>query len=354
MPKEEQVTGSATPPTNIRQDESRKYDEKLASVDSVESLTDTNDSSSESSIHRFTTSLEHDDIRDSQPPHSTDSTNPKMMSPVEHDAEEAMPRTALSQGNQEAIIHHQNTRQGQSLQQLTPQQLTPPRPRKLKLSRRHSARALTDQEKKEFEREGGSPRSPVHQNRSLARFIDEVKHHKKEKESDSKEFDSQGLRTPPRSNRKQRMARVPQPPETAPISTPTTTLTVEDIEVCQQLDDEFERALEEREIGYSARYNSVRQSAFLSVFFMLAYLVLGTAFFMRQADWSVADSLLFSIYTVTTVGYGNQPIPRTTGFQVYTIFYILVGIAALTIMVSSTRFQRKKWEMSKVQGAGIS
>jgi len=71
----------------------------------------------------------------------------------------------------------------------------------------------------------------------------------------------------------------------------------EDIEICQQLDKEYEQALEEREIGYTARYNSVRQSAGFSVVFMLIYLTLGTVFFMRQANWDVRDSLLFSIYT---------------------------------------------------------
>jgi hypothetical protein len=114
-------------------------------------------------------------------------------------------------------------------------------------------------------------------------------------------------------------------------------LSTEDIEICQRLDDEYERALEEREIGYNARYGSVRQSAFLSVFFTMAYLFLGTAFFMRQTAWTVADSLLFSIYTITTVGYGERELPTTPGFQAYTIFYILVGIAALTIMASEVK-----------------
>eukprot|EP00980_Cylindrotheca_fusiformis_P006133 scaffold1319_cov126-Cylindrotheca_fusiformis.AAC.22 len=108
----------------------------------------------------------------------------------------------------------------------------------------------------------------------------------------------------------------------------------EDVELCQRLDEEYERALEEREIGYNARYASVRQSAMISVFFMISFLLLGTAFFIRQADWTIADSLLFSIYTITTVGYGNHEIPTGPGFQAYTIFYILIGIAALTIMVA--------------------
>jgi hypothetical protein len=136
----------------------------------------------------------------------------------------------------------------------------------------------------------------------------------------------------------------PQHTTTTAATTTTTTinasslskLSTEDIEICQRLDDEYERALEEREIGYNARYASVRQSAFLSVFFMCTYLCLGTLFFMRQAAWTIPDSLLFSIYTITTVGYGTLggAMPTTPGFQSYTIFYILVGIAALTIMAS--------------------
>jgi hypothetical protein len=108
----------------------------------------------------------------------------------------------------------------------------------------------------------------------------------------------------------------------------------EDVELCQHLDEEYERALEEREIGYNARYGSVRQSALISVFFMVSFLFLGTAFFIRQAQWTIPDSLLFSIYTITTVGYGYHEIPTGPAFQAYTIFYLFIGIAALTIMVS--------------------
>jgi hypothetical protein len=79
-------------------------------------------------------------------------------------------------------------------------------------------------------------------------------------------------------------------------------LSRDDIEICQKLDDEYEVALEDREVVYTARYNSVRQSACFSVFFMIFYLSLGTVFFMRQAGWTVQDSILFSIYTITTVG----------------------------------------------------
>jgi hypothetical protein len=112
-------------------------------------------------------------------------------------------------------------------------------------------------------------------------------------------------------------------------------LTSEDIEICKRLDDEYERALEEREIGYNARYASVRQSALVSVLFLLTYMSQGTLVYMHQTDWSIPDSLFFSIFTITTVGYGKADLPETPAFQAYTICYIMVGIAALTIMVSS-------------------
>ena len=111
-------------------------------------------------------------------------------------------------------------------------------------------------------------------------------------------------------------------------------LTMEDIEICQRLDEEFDRALEERDVAWTARYSSVRQCACLSLTFMAIYLVLGTWYFFRHTDWALSDTLLFSIYTMTTVGFGNHDIPNTAGVQTFIIFFIFVGIATLTIMVA--------------------
>jgi hypothetical protein len=61
-----------------------------------------------------------------------------------------------------------------------------------------------------------------------------------------------------------------------------------DIAICQQLDAEYDRALEERDVTFTARYQSVRQSACLSIVFMALFVLLGTLFFERQApDWSI-------------------------------------------------------------------
>ncbi|CAB9524723.1 Potassium channel subfamily K member [Seminavis robusta] len=126
--------------------------------------------------------------------------------------------------------------------------------------------------------------------------------------------------------------------------------TLEDMEIFQRLDEEYDHALEEREIGYMARYTSVRQAACISVLFMLLFLMLGTTFFRRRAEWTLQDSLLFSVYTITTVGYGNSDIPKDAGFQSFTILYIFVGIATLTIMVAQV-YQCIALETARAQHA---
>jgi Ion channel len=138
-----------------------------------------------------------------------------------------------------------------------------------------------------------------------------------------------------------------------------------DIEICQRLDLEYERALEEREIAYHARYRSVRQSAAFIILFMFFYLACGTAFFNQVAGWDIHNALFFCIYTMTTVGYGlNDNIPNRSWFLLSIIFLIFVGIATLTIMIAqvyqyvaleSTRAQheRERIEMNRKGSAVI-
>ncbi|GKZ00517.1 hypothetical protein MPSEU_001004100 [Mayamaea pseudoterrestris] len=135
-----------------------------------------------------------------------------------------------------------------------------------------------------------------------------------------------------------------------PISDNRPILSQADIEICMEIDQHFDHALQEQDISYTARFNSVRQSACFSVIFMLIYLTLGTVFFVQQADWTIADSLLFSVYTITTVGYGHLEHPQTPAFQMYTIMFIFIGIACLTIMVAQV-YQCMALEATRAQHA---
>ncbi len=73
--------------------------------------------------------------------------------------------------------------------------------------------------------------------------------------------------------------------------------------------------------------------------FVAAALVLtGTLFYWRFEDWTVIESLYFSVVTLTTVGYGDLH-PTTAGTQIFTILYILTGIGVFVALLASVAQQ---------------
>lgn len=127
----------------------------------------------------------------------------------------------------------------------------------------------------------------------------------------------------------------PSTNNTSLSSLATANTDTDDFESCRiRLDEQYERALEDREVVFRAQYATVCQSTCLSALVMLLYLAVGCTFYKSHTQWDTTDSLLFTVYSVTTVGYGNHKIPKTVSFQLFTIAYILVGIALLTIMAA--------------------
>jgi hypothetical protein len=53
-----------------------------------------------------------------------------------------------------------------------------------------------------------------------------------------------------------------------------------------------------------------------------------------KEEWTVLNIALFVVYTATTVGYGHITPPDTTSYYLFNIFNILLGMAALAIMVA--------------------
>ena len=75
--------------------------------------------------------------------------------------------------------------------------------------------------------------------------------------------------------------------------------------------------------------------------------VLGaTAVYHFTEDWSWVDSLYFSVVAVTTVGFGDLT-PTTDGSKLFTVFYVVVGVALigtylnLALRRRSSRFARR-------------
>ena len=68
-------------------------------------------------------------------------------------------------------------------------------------------------------------------------------------------------------------------------------------------------------------------------FLVLVLLVTGTLFYWRFEDWTLLDSLYFSVITLTTVGYGDLA-PTSAPTKIFTIVYVLLGLGILVSFLS--------------------
>lgn len=74
-------------------------------------------------------------------------------------------------------------------------------------------------------------------------------------------------------------------------------------------------------------------------------------FYRSEAGWSIPDALLFTVYTVTTVGYGGpRPLPNTAAFHAFTSVYVLVGISGVTVLGAHT-YQLIMLEATRISSA---
>ncbi len=65
----------------------------------------------------------------------------------------------------------------------------------------------------------------------------------------------------------------------------------------------------------------------------LVVIAIGTVSYHFLEDWSWVDSLYFSVVAVTTVGFGDL-VPTTDAAKLFTVVYVLAGIAVLGLFLN--------------------
>ena len=95
----------------------------------------------------------------------------------------------------------------------------------------------------------------------------------------------------------------------------------------------------------------VKQPKFRSILiWMLILVVTGTIFFSWIENWSILDSLYFSIVTLTTVGYGDFS-PTTTVGKLFAIFYMIFGLSLIAASISVLAMERQAMHLQKRDGS---
>jgi hypothetical protein len=121
--------------------------------------------------------------------------------------------------------------------------------------------------------------------------------------------------------------------EKAKIKVDTARLSANDVLLLRQLNLTYQTEMEVKQISNLARYQSMQEMSFIAVLVMVLLQIIAVVLCAHFADVSVADALLFAMYTVTSAGFGSVDIPKTSGFLLYVTLYVFLGISSLAILV---------------------
>lgn len=85
----------------------------------------------------------------------------------------------------------------------------------------------------------------------------------------------------------------------------------------------------------------------------LLMILVATIVYSTVEDWSVVDSLYFSVVAVTTVGFGDLT-PTTTFTKLFTVAYLLtgVGLIATYFNLRTSHRRRKREARFRERGGG--
>ena len=114
------------------------------------------------------------------------------------------------------------------------------------------------------------------------------------------------------------------------------------------LDEAFVTVFDDHDCEVQARQQWAREAAVGTTLINVSFLVGGALFFASQTDWATVDVALFTVYTVTSAGYGHVDIPDTALYQIFDTFYILIGLSLMAIMMAQV-YQFLELEASRLQ-----
>ena len=77
-----------------------------------------------------------------------------------------------------------------------------------------------------------------------------------------------------------------------------------------------------------------KDSEFKSLLIFIVFLLMGSTFFYSKVEnWTIIDSLYFSVMTMSTIGYGDF-VPTTTFSKIFTIIYTILSIGSFVLFTA--------------------
>ena len=85
----------------------------------------------------------------------------------------------------------------------------------------------------------------------------------------------------------------------------------------------------------------------LVFYWAMVVLMIGTLVYHWLEGWSYLDALYFCVISLATIGYGDLT-PTTPEAKIFTIIYVMNGIAILLALFDRVRVVRPNWSGAQV------
>lgn len=85
----------------------------------------------------------------------------------------------------------------------------------------------------------------------------------------------------------------------------------------------------------------------LIFYWAIVVLSVGTLIYHWLEGWSYLDSLYFCVISLATIGYGDLT-PTTPEAKIFTIVYVINGIAILLALIDRVRVVRPNWSGKQI------